>query len=50
VVTRLIAVLGTLCLAGFVFFWWPGGLLLAGLGLIWLALMRADNERKGAPR
>lgn len=48
--TVLIAVAGVLCLAGFVAVWLPGGLLLAGLGLLLLASARRANERKAVRR
>lgn len=49
-VTRLIVVLAALCLAGFIYLWLPGALLVAGVGLLWLAAVRTANERKGARR
>lgn len=44
--TVLIAVAGVLCLAGFVALWPPGGLLLAGVVLLWIAAVRNNNKRK----
>lgn len=44
-VTRLIALLGVLCLVGFCVAWWPAALLVAGGVLLSVAWVRSVNER-----
>lgn len=43
--TWLLVVCGLLALAGFVWLWPPGGLLVLGLGLLWVALVRSENRK-----
>jgi hypothetical protein len=44
-VTRLVAVLGVLCLVGFCVAWPPAVLLVAGVALLSVAWVRSVNER-----
>lgn len=44
--TRLLVLAGVLLLAGAVVVFWPFALLIAGLGLLLLAAVRNDNQRR----